>query len=98
MISTEPGYLAHWATLYSYHASPTAEVAFIGEKAHSYRTELAARYLPNSIFLGSETEGSNLPLLKDKTTLGDETTIYVCFNKTCKLPVTSTAKAIEQLK
>ena len=49
-----------------------------------------------SLFLGSK-DTENLPLLEGKKIPG-KTFIYVCKNKTCKLPVEEAAKAMDQLK
>lgn len=58
-------------------------------------TELQKIYLPTSIFMGGHQE--NLPLLENKL-IEDQSTIYVCQDKVCKLPVTLTSDALEQLK
>jgi hypothetical protein len=47
--------------------------------------------------MGSAAE-SKLPLLEGKVALDGLATIYVCFNKTCKLPVHSVADAEKQMK
>jgi uncharacterized protein YyaL (SSP411 family) len=41
---------------------------------------------------------SELPLLEGKLTEPDRNVIYVCYNKTCKLPVQTVAEALKQLK
>jgi len=46
--------------------------------------------------MGSESV-SQLPLLKDRNPKENETLIYVCYNKTCKLPVKTVAEALDQL-
>jgi len=53
-------------------------------------------YLPDAIFLGGKNEGT-LPLLENKLDPG-QTTIYVCQDKTCKLPVRDVTNAISQMK
>jgi uncharacterized protein YyaL (SSP411 family) len=40
---------------------------------------------------------SGLPLLEDKF-MGDATTIFVCENKVCQLPVSTVQQALEQLR
>lgn len=98
MIGKESGYLSNWALLYGFHASPTAEIAIIGPEAEDFRKEFSRKFLPNSLLMGAKQETSVMPLLAGKRMLNDQTTIFVCYNKTCKLPVTSLDKAIEQLK
>jgi len=51
-------------------------------------------YLPTSIFMGGEKE--NLPLLENKSVEG-RTMIYVCRNKTCKVPEEDVGRALAQL-
>ena len=53
-------------------------------------------YLPDAIFLGGKNEGT-LNLLEDKLVSG-QTTIYVCVDKTCKIPVTESEDALQQMK
>ncbi|AKD03558.1 thioredoxin domain-containing protein [Pontibacter korlensis] len=95
----EPSHLSNWATLYFHKLTPTAEVAIVGPEAAEMRAELAAFYLPNMILLGGTTgEGSDIPLLEDKVAIRGKTTIYVCYNKTCQLPVHTAAEALKQLR
>ena len=70
-------------------------VAIMGEEALDKSFSLHQRYLPMAIFMGGDKE--NLPLLENKLVKG-KTFIYVCQNKTCKLPVENVAQAIQQLK
>ena len=57
--------------------------------------ELNGVYIPNKLVVGSISE-SNLPLLEFKYN-ENETTIYVCIDGACKLPVKETKKALDQL-
>lgn len=93
----EPAYLYNWGILYTYMAAPMAEIAIVGNNALKFRQELGGKYHPNKILMGT-IKSSNLPLLKEKMTVNDETTIYVCYNKTCKLPVNNVAQALDQLQ
>lgn len=97
IISSDAAYLSNWAILYGYHASPTAEIAIVGKDAEAIRNEFSRKFLPNGLLMGSEGRTSFPPLMEGKDALGDRTTIYVCYNKTCKLPVHSTAEAFKQL-
>jgi uncharacterized protein len=96
LVVKEPSYLANWAILYGMKLKPTAEIVIIGEQAEDLRWQFGLHFLPNTILMGS-TGASSLPLLQDRVSLNG-TTIYVCYNKTCQLPVRSVAEAIEQLK
>lgn len=97
IITSNTGYLSNWATLYSYKSTPTPEIVIIGDKAGELRNELARHFIPNKVMMGAE-DSSNLPLLKGKYEIDGKTTIYVCFNKTCKLPVLTVEDALKQIK
>ncbi len=96
LVVKEPSHLANWASLYFLKLKPTAEVAIVGENAMEYRAALAQKFYPNAIVLGTTTE-SDLPLLQGREAIGNETTIYICYNKTCQLPVQSLEDAYNQL-
>jgi uncharacterized protein YyaL (SSP411 family) len=89
-------YFANWALLLNYFIHPPAEVAIMGKQWLEKRKELDKHFLPQVILMGGETEGT-LPLLEHKLLKG-ETTIYVCRNKACKLPVNKTEEALKQIK
>ncbi|MBL3655573.1 thioredoxin domain-containing protein [Fulvivirga sp. 2943] len=97
LLSTDIGYLSNWGCLYTYMATPTAEIAIVGENALAKRSEFVQRYIPNKVMMGASSD-SNLPLMEGKTTAAGKTTIYVCYNKTCKLPVHEVKKAFDQLQ
>jgi uncharacterized protein YyaL (SSP411 family) len=40
---------------------------------------------------------STLPLLRERPATNCQTTLYVCFNRTCQLPVHTVAEALAQL-
>ena len=88
----QPQYYSNWCQLFFDFKEQPYEIAILGDEALAYAAELQSMYLPNCKFLGGKTEG-NLELLKDKLNKG-ETTIYVCQNKVCKLPVYEVEKAI----
>ena len=88
-------YYANWALLLTYFIHPIAEVAIVGDEWEARRKELDQNYLPHMILMGGKTEGK-LPLLEGKLIEG-QTTIFVCKNKTCQLPVTNVRDALKQL-
>ena len=96
-IQSDPGYLSNWAILYSYLTKPTAEVVIVGEEAQHLRKSIQSEYHPNKVVMGT-TGSSKLPLLKERYALQDKTTVFVCYNKTCKLPVFSAEDAFSQLE
>ena len=94
--TTAPDFYSNWLQLYYDKTNPPYEVAIIGDNASTLRSQLSKSYLGNAMILGGKDEGS-LPLLKNKLQEG-ETTIYVCQNKTCKLPVYSAVDAIKLMQ
>lgn len=93
----EPTHLSNWAILHYYKLARTAEVAIVGPEAPEMRAEISAFYLPNILLAGTD-KSSSLPLLQNREAIGGKTTVYVCYNKTCQLPVHTAAEALEQLK
>lgn len=91
-----PSYYANWATLACWLAQEPFEIAIVGKAFKAIRQEFDAHFLPHALLLGGETEGT-LPLLKNKLVEG-QTTIYVCRNKTCTLPVTRVEEAMRQME
>lgn len=92
----QPAYFAQWCQLSGWLAQGTFEVAIMGKDALSKNLALQKQYLPFCLFMGATAE-ENLPLLHDKLQ-PNKTMIYVCTNATCKLPVESVARALEQIK
>ncbi|MBY0434177.1 MAG: thioredoxin domain-containing protein, partial [Cyclobacteriaceae bacterium] len=96
LIVSEPSYNSNWAILAMDIHMPFAEIAIVGKDALSIKNEMIQQSIPPAVFMGS-VGSSNLPLLKDKPAT-KVTTIYVCYNKTCQLPVTSVAEALKLLR
>jgi uncharacterized protein YyaL (SSP411 family) len=96
LIISEPAYMSNWGIALAEIVKGLAEVVIIGENMESLRDEFHQSYQPFALTMGSNQE-SNLPLLKDRTPKGNETLIYICFNKTCKLPVRTVTEALTQL-
>ena len=93
----EPRFLSNWGVFYTQLARAIAEVAFVGAEAAAFRRQFVAHYDPHQVVLGTRT-GSELALLRDKEPQPDQTHIYVCQNRTCRLPVTSVKEAQAELK
>jgi uncharacterized protein len=96
LVSEEPGFLSNWACLFTYHVNPTAEIALSGQSCLQFRKELDKIYYPNKIVCGTPTE-SSLPLLQNRKATEGKTMIYVCYHKTCNLPVNQVEEAIKLL-
>lgn len=88
-------FYTNWGILQALFSKPLYEVAITGNDCISKLKEFDQHYLPQTIYLGSK-EQSRLTLLKNKLIAG-QTTIYVCLDKTCKLPVTEVSKALMQI-
>ena len=91
-----PSGFSNWLDLMLNYTQPYYEVAIVGSEAQKKLKELNKSYIPNKLIIGSTSE-NNLPLLKNRF-VEDETLIYVCVNKACKLPVSDISKAKELLK
>jgi uncharacterized protein YyaL (SSP411 family) len=88
-------FYANWGMLQALFTSPLYEVAISGDDLASKRQQFDGHYLPNVIFLGGKAK-SNLALLENKLIAG-QTTIYVCRDKTCALPVLEVNEALKQI-
>ena len=88
-------YYTGWCYLAGLYSHGTNEVAIMGKDAIKKNLELQKNYLPQSVFMGSGAE-ENLPLLEGKNSAG-RTLIYVCTNRTCKIPVDQTGLALKQM-
>ncbi len=88
-------YFANWDILMAWFASQPFEVAIVGNDYEAKLKEFDAHYLPDVFMSGGKTEG-NLELLKNRLVDG-KTTIYVCRNKVCKMPVKEVGDALKQI-
>ncbi len=91
-----PGGASNWMNLYLNYFGVFYEVAISGKEAHTKLKELNQEFIPNKLIVGDTTD-NDLPLLENKFS-ENQTTIYVCIDGACKLPVTETEKALQQLK
>lgn len=88
LVQANADYLSNWAGLFALRSRPTAEIAIVGPDAERFRTEIDAVYYPNKVLSGTISQ-SDLPLLDQRGPIDGKTAIYVCYNRTCQLPVTS---------
>lgn len=96
LIEKEPRYMSNWAGVLHQAIHPPFEVVIVGDRALEFRNELSKHALPNHIFAGTTT-ASELPLIQDRIALDGQTTIYVCRNRTCQLPVHTVQDALQQM-
>jgi len=92
----EPNYMSNWAIVYTEIKKGMAEFALVGDDAETLRREFHKTFQPFTIAMGTSKE-STLPLLEGKTMLQGKSTIYVCYEKTCKTPVHGLTEAVAQL-
>ena len=95
MLSYPQGY-TNWGILMLHNQVRFCEVAITGKLAFTFRDKINKKYLPNMVILGAE-KTSQLELLKERFS-EDRTLVYVCENKTCLLPFSSTGEAINAIK
>ncbi|MEP6926514.1 MAG: thioredoxin domain-containing protein [Ginsengibacter sp.] len=89
------GYYSNWAQVMTLQIKPPYEIAIAGSNWKEKLSEFHKHYLPNSIYLGGDNDGT-LTLLQNKMVKG-KTVIYVCENKTCQRPVEEVAAALKQI-
>jgi len=92
-IEKEPRYLSHWAALYLKMLQPQVEIAIVGKDYKEKGREIQQTFIANYIINACE-KSSDLPLLQNRSVINDKTTIYVCRNRTCKLPVNTVEEAL----
>jgi hypothetical protein len=96
LIVAEPQFLSNWACLFTYRTGSTAEIALVGPDLQTFRQEIDQMYYPNKVLAGTTSE-SNLPLLENREALDNKTTVYVCYNRACQLPVFTVNEAMAQV-
>jgi hypothetical protein len=96
MVEVEVHYLSNWTCLYADMLKETVEIVIVGEKAKEFSYEIQKHSNPNKVVLATQHK-SNLPLFLNRTAIGGKTTIYVCRNKTCQLPVFSVEEALKMV-
>ncbi|WP_420319265.1 thioredoxin domain-containing protein [Ekhidna sp.] len=97
LMIAEPEYMSNWGQLAMEVSGRFAEVIIIGPKASEFVNKINQSFIPSKIVSGSHTESSHPPF-NHKKSLQDGTTIYVCYNKSCKQPTNLLEEAIKELK
>ncbi len=88
-------YYGNWDVLMAWFVSEPYEVAILGDDYANKRKEFGNYYLPNVFLSGGKDEG-NLELHQQKY-IANQTTIYACKNKLCKLPSTQVNTVVKQV-
>ena len=86
---------SNWLNLYSNYLGDFYEIAVTGPDALEIIKEFNQYYIPNKLIVGS-TKESKLPLLTYKYD-ANQTTIYICIDGACKLPVNEVSEALKQI-
>lgn len=86
----------HWAALYALRATPTAEIVIVGPDYDAFRKDFDRFFIPNKVMAGA-AETSDLPLLEGRSAINGQTSLFVCFDKTCQLPVQKVEDALDLL-
>lgn len=90
-IENHPTGFAHWIQLYLNFSHSFKEIVIVGEQAEDYLNQLNCYYIPNAIFVASKDEA--LAITKNRLNT-DKTSIHICENYTCKLPVYTINEAL----
>jgi uncharacterized protein YyaL (SSP411 family) len=88
----QPSFYSNWCQLMLDIVDPPFEVAIVGENYRDVMQKMQKVYLPGALFLGGSMD-TPLPLLKGKLS-ENQTLIYVCQNKVCKLPTDQVERAL----
>jgi uncharacterized protein YyaL (SSP411 family) len=91
-----PSYHSNWGQLFFWLTNTTYEVVVVGGDAVIQKHKIESLFLPNVLIAGS-ISNSDLPLLKNRY-VPNQTTFYLCKNRTCKIPVTSVEELLDQLQ
>ena len=91
-----PSGYSNWLDLMLNYTNPFFEVVVIGQDVKNSIVELNTSYIPNKLVVGSAKE-EYLHLLENKF-VEDKTLIYICINKSCKLPVDNIDRAFDVIE
>ena len=88
-------YFSNWALLLNSYLYPAQEVVFTGQQVLKLSRDFEQNY--TTALVAGSIGKNEMPLLKERF-VPTETLIYVCENKTCKLPVKSVEEALLLLR
>ena len=88
-----PSSFSNWLDLMLNYTNNYYEVAIVGDDAAKKTKEFNKHYIPNKL-LAVSNEDNQMPLLANRY-IEEETMIYVCVNKACKLPVNNASEALK---
>lgn len=91
-----PSAFSNWLNLWLNLSSQNRELAICGANAAEEIKKINRHYLPHVITAGSTT-ASTLPFLANRF-VQDELLFYICQNKACGLPLTTTEETLNNLQ
>ena len=94
-IEKNPGYYSNWLSVIIEQSHMPFEIAIVGKNWKPLLAEMQCRRIPQSLFMGGD-QRSQIPLLQHKTN-GSDTSIYICRNHVCQLPVDNIDDAVHML-
>ncbi len=96
IVENDVSYLSNWAILYFYQTFETAEISFVGKNIQNLAREFDQQRIFNMVMSGMK-QASDIPMIQNRERKEEKDTIYVCYNKSCKLPVHTVEEAIKQI-
>ncbi|TDB64443.1 thioredoxin domain-containing protein [Arundinibacter roseus] len=87
----------NWAAFYAQRVQSTAEIVIVGPEFDEFRKDLDRFFIPTKLMAGGP-DTSDLPLLAGRTAINGQTAIYVCYDKTCQLPVLTVEEALKLIQ
>lgn len=94
-----PSSFARWAEAMTLLVQPLYEVAVVGPAADLKALEFQRNaYLPNSVVMAAAAATNQYPLLAGRMAKDEQSTIYVCRDYACQMPVVEIEKAFEMTK
>ncbi len=97
LIQQKPEYMSYWGALSLELSGAFAEVVIIGDDYMELGREMNTNFLPGKIITAAKTP-LQTPLFEYKDTVGGKTTIYVCYDRSCKRPVYTVVDALAQME
>lgn len=98
IVTLAPQDLAYWASFYTYLTYPTAEIAIVSNEPQKSMNELSQFFIPNKVLVAKKSgESSDLTLLEGREMIDGKSTFYVCYNKSCQLPVSTAEEVLDQI-
>lgn len=85
-----------WCNLLLEMISGTAEILVLGEDAEALVRTFWKKYVPHRVLMHAATPVEGFPLM-DGRTATDKTSIYICKDYACRLPVYGTEEALKVL-